>query len=220
MACARCGHHHSDADQRRESLIPTAVTLVVLAGAMADRYLLQPRLDATVLFGVRALLIALAAVLAYLLVLRRWSFVPDLLERRGPPAKAANRADRGRPIAVKSLEEEYRYIQFHPFSCACGNPGHHEVESHGVEIRPAWLARWLGGQLLPVFHLYDLVAIRCSECRGTYSYRFDIESLTHVSRGFRRRFLGDPMSLLGTHMNLVMQFQKGQEGKSSYGLRF
>jgi hypothetical protein len=222
LNCARCGRASANRDEYVMQGRALVVVLAAWAAVAAARRIFPSRLeDASARdYALAAGLLVAGATLAYRLLLRRLSLCPDFLadpkqDRRQRPPQLWNRV-----VPVKSLEEEYRFIQFHPFRCACGIHTPRKVEGHGVLIRPAWLGRLLGGNLLPVFRLQDAVEVRCRVCHGRHSYLFDIAALPHIHRGFRRRFVQNPSSLLFNHMALVSRFHEHAQRTGGFALEF
>ena len=79
---------------------------------------------------------------------------------------------------VHSIEEEYRYIQFHPFECACRSPPLREITSHGLHLRPMFL---IARCRLPfAVQVEDSVEVKCPKCGGCCTYQFDIRNVEHI----------------------------------------
>lgn len=118
-----------------------------------------------------------------------------------------------RAVPVRSLEEEYRYVQFHPFPCTCGAE-RRKVVNHALQIRPTpviVLTRLFGASImryLPFLRLYDVILVECPACDARAGYAFDIASVPHVQRGFRRRFLHRPRDVVMQHMGMVRECQE------------
>jgi hypothetical protein len=125
-----------------------------------------------------------------------------------------------RAVPVRSIEEEYRYIQFHPVPCPCGSE-RRKAGPHGVTIRPIaamLLARVLGAwilQFLPFLRLHDEIDVACPACDARATYVFDVAKIPHVEHGFRRgRFRYHPRKLVMQHMENVVEFHRRHEGTS------
>ena len=93
---------------------------------------------------------------------------------------------------VESIDEEYRFIQFHPFECGCQQPPpretrQREITSHGLHLRPMFLLTRL--RLPLAIWVEDAVEVSCPRCRGRFTYQFDIRKLEHL-RLFVRRWFG------------------------------
>jgi hypothetical protein len=219
--CAGCGREDTIADRLRDCVrvavpfLPLGLSIWLGRPAIIEspvpRYL--------VLCG----LWAVAAVLWFFLVFRRWGLCPDFLVVRpaGPaPDEGVQKQRRawGGIVRVQSLEEEYRYIQFNLFPCACRRRTRRKVERHGTDFSPAWLGR-LGLFFLPCFRVYDTIHVCCPTCGGRHTYWFDASAVPHIQRGLKGgRFLINAVALLIGHMGAVVDWKKHRGDDEFHGL--
>lgn len=225
LHCERCGYNYSNTDIYRWPWRIVVVSLLALGGSLLDSYVVQKHLQGlgVMYYTLQVGLFVPVLILGYILVLRKLQWCPDALA--DPQAAKHEREKRRSPwsqiVPVKSLEEEYRFIQFYPFPCVCSVPTQRKVESHLVNlIAPLWVGRLLGIRLLPIFRLYDTVEVSCLACGGRHTYQFNIASLPHIQVGFRRRFIQEPQSLLETHMTLIIDLQEHCKQTRAYDLQF
>jgi len=126
LFCGCCGRSYSNADANRAYLRLFAGWLLLGLSAFGyERYVYNNALLSGDWKAALAVTFAVLALgLLYCFVLRKLSYCPDRLADR---AAAQNFAQKRHPpwdhcVSVKALAEEYRFIQFHPYRCACATP--------------------------------------------------------------------------------------------------
>jgi hypothetical protein len=196
---------------------------VLVAGALCEHYAIKPNLAEPGLARNLALIAAYLPVAIVLLIdFRNWSLCPDWLaagtSTRASVEGAARLYD---TVPVMSIDEEYRFIEFHPFPCGCRESPERNIGSHGVTLSPLWLLAvpW-AAYTLPVFRLTDMVEVTCPGCGGQHTYSFDIGRMPHIREGFNRLFRHDPKVLLGNHIRMVRNLRQQSVGREFHGLRF
>jgi hypothetical protein len=109
---------------------------------------------------------------------------------------------------VNSVDEEYRYIQFHRFECGCAGPARPAlvVGSHGIGGDSLW---FLKEKWRLVTRISDSIEASCPGCGGRFVYRFDILPMAHIAAMYWRfglyRLTAEGILM---HMALVMDVRR------------
>ena len=223
LFCSRCGRNYTGAEPLRSLWPMMAASAVAFLIGLFDHYAWERNLSGHPISHHCLTTALYAACLGPAAVywLRRLAVCPDFIaDRRASREKKTGRRDWKCAVRVKAIDEEYRFIQFNAFPCACARVAARKVLCHSVDLQPLWLARRIGARLLPVFRLWDCITVQCPVCLGEHEYRFNIEEMDHIRSGFRRRFTGDPARLIEDHMLMVMDYQKHLGPQSLYGIEF
>jgi len=223
LFCSRCGRNYTGAESWRSSWTVVAACIVAIAIGVLDHHVLEKLLAEHSIWrhGLTATLYVACVGPFVFLCWRPMAWCPDFLaDRKASPRNRTVPRDRKRAVRVKAIDEEYRFIQFNPFPCACARVATRKVLRHSVELRPLWLARQIGAGLLPVFRLRDCIMVQCPVCRGAHEYRFDIGEMDHIRSGFRRRFTGDGAHLIEDHMMMVRSYQQHTARQDLHGIEF
>lgn len=121
-------------------------------------------------------------------------------------------------VRVRSIDEEYRYIEFNAFECGCRNHcPNMRVKVHTLHVFPKPLTRFS-----IALRLYDSVDVQCTKCLGEYRYWFDISNLAYLSAFKVGPFGWIPIckELIEVHMDKVREVQDRLRSLGISRLRF